>query len=364
LAGDHEWVANGESTAAFRPPSPGGNGRIVLELFWEAALLACQNFALLCSNPSTVKGEASGKPLTYKGSKIHRVVPGFVVQGGDIVFGNGSGGESAVVGGGKKFKDERGGLVLKHDRTGVLSMGNSGKNSNTSQFFITLAPAPQCDGKHVVFGRVVSGFDVLEEAEKHGAKGGDGTPTVSIVVTDCGLWYPLQTPGAGYWYDKPDPETYAGFSPVFVCRPRVAVVAPSHAAADRFRQAMEPHCCVVSIVAIAHNEEEKVEDSLSLRAKDSIETRLDGLLRSFAVDVAIVAPACKDLVRSHLSGLPERWTELLTRRRGERAAVGAAGDLERVVLDAKPADALKAVRSGSWIHDVMTTGGWTLDDAH
>lgn len=80
------------------------------------------------------------------------------MQGGDFVFGNGSGGESIY--NGKKFKDERAGLQLKHDGKGVLSMGNSGKNSNTSQFFITFKEAPQCDGKHVVFGKVVSGFEV------------------------------------------------------------------------------------------------------------------------------------------------------------------------------------------------------------
>ena len=74
------------------------------------------------------------------------------------MFGNGSGGESIY--NGKKFKDERAGLQLKHDCRGVVSMGNSGKNSNTSQFFITFQAAPQCDGKHVVFGKVVSGFEV------------------------------------------------------------------------------------------------------------------------------------------------------------------------------------------------------------
>ena len=79
------------------------------------------------------------------------------MQTGDFVFGNGSGGESVY---GKKFKDERPGLALKHDRRGVVSMGNSGKNSNTSQFFITFGPSPQCDGKHVVFGEVVAGFEV------------------------------------------------------------------------------------------------------------------------------------------------------------------------------------------------------------
>jgi cyclophilin family peptidyl-prolyl cis-trans isomerase len=99
----------------------------------------------------------SGKILTYQKSVIHRVIPGFIMQGGDFVFGNGTGGESIF---GKKFKDERAGLLKKHNSKGVLSMGNSGKNSNTSQFFLTFKAAPQCDGKHVIFGQVVSGFEV------------------------------------------------------------------------------------------------------------------------------------------------------------------------------------------------------------
>ncbi len=151
---------------------PSYGSRIIFRLFWDIAPLACENFATLCTNggnsldancsggknnkPAPV-GE-SGKELTYRKSSIHRVVPKFIVQGGDFVFGNGSGGESIY--NGKKFKDERAGLEMKHNKAGVLSMGNSGKNSNTSQFFITLDKVPQCDGKHVVFGEVISGMEV------------------------------------------------------------------------------------------------------------------------------------------------------------------------------------------------------------
>ena len=85
--------------------------------------------------------------------------PGFVVQGGDFVFGNRSGGESVF--GKRVFKDKKGGLALRHDGVGILSMGNSGKNSSSSRFFFTLAPAPQCDGKHVFFGRVVSVMEFI-----------------------------------------------------------------------------------------------------------------------------------------------------------------------------------------------------------
>mmetsp|Transcript_16874 Transcript_16874/g.20607 ORF Transcript_16874/g.20607 Transcript_16874/m.20607 type:complete len:134 (-) Transcript_16874:579-980(-) len=133
--------------------------------------MACENFATLCTNGNTTlssnKNQSqskkvqtpigqSGKPLSYEDCVIHRVVPNFIVQGGDFVFGNGSGGES------------RAGLLLEHDRKGIVSMGNSGKNSNTSQFFITFKDAPQCDGKHVIFGEVISGYEVLDAIEKVG----------------------------------------------------------------------------------------------------------------------------------------------------------------------------------------------------
>ena len=165
-----------------RPPSYGN--RIVVKLNWDEAPLACENFATLCTNGNTTlldpmnttnfnnnsnkKSKTPigqcGKPLTYKDSIIHRIEPGFIMQGGDFVFGNGSGGESIY--NGKKFKDEKAGLLLKHNKKGILSMGNSGKNSNTSQFFITFKKTPQCDGKHVVFGEVISGFEVLDAIEK------------------------------------------------------------------------------------------------------------------------------------------------------------------------------------------------------
>ncbi|KAI2489718.1 hypothetical protein MHU86_24863 [Fragilaria crotonensis] len=152
----------------------------------------------------------SGKPMTYRGSTVHRIQTDFVLQAGDFVKGNGSAGESIF--GGKKFKDERPGLLLGHDRNGVLSMGNSGKNSNSSQFFITLAAAPQCNGKHVVFGEVVSGFAVLDYATTFATK--DGTPTVPVTITDCGLYTPFKLRDPDTGSDQPDDEAYSGISPV------------------------------------------------------------------------------------------------------------------------------------------------------
>ena len=109
-----------------------------------------------------------------------------MAQGGDFAMQNGSGGESVW---GKKFKDEKDGLKLKHDARGVLAMGNTGKNSNGSQFFITFAPCKALDGKHVVFGKVVEGFDVLDKIEACAVAAGGVSeePIVPVVVADCGV---------------------------------------------------------------------------------------------------------------------------------------------------------------------------------
>ena len=172
--------------------------RVVFELCTDDSPLACENFQALCTGTKG-KSKASGVALTYQGSKIHRYVPGFIVQGGDITFGNGTGGESIWQ---KKFKDDVKGLKLKHDSRGVLSMGNSGKNSNSSQFFITLAPAPACNGKHVVMGRMLHGAEVLDllDATLASLPGrADEVPAAEIVVTSCGEWKEGVDARQGYW---------------------------------------------------------------------------------------------------------------------------------------------------------------------
>ena len=122
----------------------------------------------------------------YDGVVFHRVIPGFMAQGGDFAMQNGSGGESIW---GKKFKDEKDGLKLKHNERGIVSMGNTGKNSNGSQFFITFAPCKSLDGKHVVFGKVVHGMGVLDKIEQVSvAPGGvSEEPTVPVIIADCGV---------------------------------------------------------------------------------------------------------------------------------------------------------------------------------
>jgi peptidylprolyl isomerase len=384
MANDHEWASKSKTTTTTecgggivtRPP-PAGH-RIVVRLFWDVAPLACENFATLCANgssslqqvvrpgqssssslsksssssskPTPAPVGESGKPLTYRGSTVHRVIPGFVLQGGDFVFGNGSGGESIF--GKKVFKDERAGLQLKHDRRGILSMGNSGKNSNSSQFFLTFDKAPQCDGKHVIFGELVSGMEVLDAAEQVGTPSSStststssGEPSVSITITDCGIYQPLETPGCGYWYDTPDPESFSGISPVFMVRPRVVVLAPTAAVLQKFVIAMGTYASVVAQLLL-HDVSKaggsSCEDDES--SSDQIRQKILELLGNFSADVVVIAPASYKSVKSSLE-LPKSWQ--------------ASGfNLDEVVLEAKPVEALSKVRSQSWLAKRIH---WQLD---
>ena len=117
--------------------------------------------------------------MGYKNSTFHRVIPGFMLQGGDFTNHNGTGGKSIY---GKKFEDEN--FQLQHTGAGTLSMANSGPNTNGSQFFLTVEKTDWLDGKHVVFGNVVSGLNVVKKIEKFGSK--SGKPSEKITITGCG----------------------------------------------------------------------------------------------------------------------------------------------------------------------------------
>jgi peptidylprolyl isomerase len=181
-ASDPSWSARG---APRLRGSESIRGRLEIVLYSNAAPKTVENFRCLCTGERG-KGKASGKALHYRGTRMHRVVKDFVVQGGDVVKGDGSGGDSIYTGG--AFKDEKGGLALKHDGVGVVAMANSGPHTNRSQFYITLAPQlPQCDGKHVVFGRVLnaSGLDLLRYINDHVASE-SGDPLMDVYITECG----------------------------------------------------------------------------------------------------------------------------------------------------------------------------------
>ena len=321
--------------------------RIVFKLYWDVAPLACENFATLCTNggnsldignnnkktkPAPI-GE-SGKELTYRNSIIHRVEKGFIIQGGDTIFGNGSGGESIY--NGKKFKDERAGLALKHNRAGILSMGNSGKNSNTSQFFVTLDKAPQCDQRHVIFGEVVSGMEVLRAVELHASDGG-GEPSVSIKITDCGAYTPLLTPGAGSWYDRPDSESYSGTTAEFMVRPRVGIIAPNKQVGERFKAALAEHASTLVLVDDKDGGDEEVMQSIL------------ELLGKFALDVVVAAPACAKLLEK--MDIPTSWKDAASK-------TGVTlPERESVFIEAKPVNVIASILNQSWVGKMP---GWLL----
>ncbi len=144
-------------------------GQIIIELFLDIVPKTAENFKVLC------------KDKMYRGIPFHRVIKGFMLQGGDTTNKNGTGGMSIY---GSKFEDEN--FKISHNQPGLLSMANSGADTNGSQFFIITKPTPHLDGKHVVFAKVINGLDIIYKIENIQTDGND-RPINEVIIEDCGL---------------------------------------------------------------------------------------------------------------------------------------------------------------------------------
>lgn len=173
-------------------------GRILFQLYNETTPRTAENFRQLCTGEGGIG--ASGKPLHFKGSIFHRCIPNFMLQGGDFTNFNGTGGESIY---GMKFDDEN--FIRHHDKPFLLSMANSGKNTNGSQFFITVTPTPHLDGKHVVFGQVIKGMGLVKYIENLPTK--SDKPDQDVTIVNCGELKEGESDG----FEDPTGDNYPDF---------------------------------------------------------------------------------------------------------------------------------------------------------
>ena len=154
-----------------------GIGRVVIELFEDKCPKTCENFRQLC----TGEFRPRGIPIGYRDTPFHRLIPGLIIQGGDCDKRDGTGSISIY---GHNFEDEE--SALGFDEPGVVAMANSGKDTNGCQFFITLGPTKQLEGKYVAFGKVVEGFFTLRQVECIPLRPKSESPSLPVTISQCG----------------------------------------------------------------------------------------------------------------------------------------------------------------------------------
>jgi peptidyl-prolyl isomerase G (cyclophilin G) len=202
-------------------------GRVIFELFTDITPKTAENFRGLCTGEYGY-GRVNKKKLHYKGSRFHRIVEDQFIQGGDIVYGNGSGGESIY---GEIFKDEN--FQRRHACAGLLSMANKGRNQNSSQFMITLKPCPHLDGKHVVFGQVIEGIEVVRQIAKVPTDANE-RPKIKVIIYDSG---DLDTRRI-HLIEDPFKETMAALYEDRVRNEKVKIMGPEEA--EEYRKKKKP----------------------------------------------------------------------------------------------------------------------------
>eukprot|EP01135_Chromosphaera_perkinsii_P005687 Nk52_evm19s358 gene=Nk52_evmTU19s358 len=181
LLSERYQLVHPDNPVVFLDISLGGQpaGRILFELFAHVTPRTAENFRQLCTGE--FRSRVDGTPQGYKGCTFHRIIKDFMIQGGDFLKGNGTGKISIY---GDSFEDEN--FKLKHNEAGLLSMANSGPNSNGCQFFVTCQKAEFLDGKHVVFGKVLEGMLVVRKMENVPTVGQNNKPTIPVVIAQCG----------------------------------------------------------------------------------------------------------------------------------------------------------------------------------
>lgn len=210
-------------------------GRIVFELYADATPKTAENFRALCTGEMGNCKNNPTKLLHYKGSKFHRVIKGFMCQGGDFTHGSGVGGESIY---GEKFEDEN--FVHIHDKPYLLSMANAGPGTNGSQFFITVAPTPHLDGKHVVFGRVLKGKDLVRMIEENPVRG-ESSPIKEVIVANCGELQPGEDDGVPVDPNDPYPAFPADMEEAATTAQRMEIAAKIRALGNAAFTATPPN---------------------------------------------------------------------------------------------------------------------------